>query len=170
MPGLDRPERPGSPWPAPVDVTERLQVAMNRHDLGALVGCFDPDYRSEQPIHPRRGFGGRAQVEKNWSALFDGVPDFHAELLASAVTDDTRWAEWHWTGTRANGDALDMRGVTISVVRGGRIASARLYMEEVDAAGAGIDDSIRGLVEGGSLAHGGTRSPGGPATAVRDEG
>lgn len=122
---------------------------MNRHDLAALVACFDPDYRSEQPVHPRRGFGGRAQVEKNWSALFEGVPDFHAELLAFAVDGAVRWAEWRWTGTRVNGDALDMRGVTIVVVRGDRVVSARLYLEEVDATGADIDGSIRGLVEGG---------------------
>lgn len=121
---------------------------MNRHDLKALVACFDPDYRSEQPVHPRRGFGGRAQVEKNWSVIFEGVPDFHAELLASAVNGDSLWAEWHWTGTRANGDALDMRGVTIVVLGGGRIMSARLYMEEVESAGADIEESIRGLAEG----------------------
>ena len=54
---------------------------MNEHDVGAFVACFDPGYRSEQPAHPNRGFGGREQVEKNWSALFGGIPDFHAELL-----------------------------------------------------------------------------------------
>jgi ketosteroid isomerase-like protein len=134
---------------APVDIIERLQAAMNRHDLAALVACFDPDYQSEQPVHPRRGFGGRAQVEANWSALLEGFPDFHAELLAFAVDGDVRWAEWRWTGPRADGRTLDMRGITIVVVRGDRIVSARLYLEEVDEAGADIEGSIRGLVEGG---------------------
>ena len=35
-------------------VIERLREAMNRHDPDAMVECFDPDYRSEQPAHPNR--------------------------------------------------------------------------------------------------------------------
>jgi len=69
---------------APLKALERLHHAMNEHDLEAFLACFDAHYRSEQPAHPTRGFGGRKQVEHNWSALFEGIPDFHAELLATA--------------------------------------------------------------------------------------
>jgi len=99
---------------------------MNRHDLTAFLACFDPGYRSEQPVHPHRGFGGREQVERNWSALFDSIPDFHAELLATTAEGDTLWSEWRWTGTRAGESPLDMRGVTLFRIRDGRIASGRL--------------------------------------------
>jgi limonene-1,2-epoxide hydrolase len=132
----------------PAEVVERLQQAMNRHDLEAFVDCFDPDYRSEQPVHPNRGFGGREQVEKNWSALFEGIPDFHAELLATATEGDKVWSEWHWTGTRANEAPLDMRGVTLFGIETGRIVSGRLYMEEVEEAGGDIDEAVRRLAEG----------------------
>jgi hypothetical protein len=40
-------------------VIERLCEAINQHDPDAMVECFDPDYRSEQPAHPNRGFGAR---------------------------------------------------------------------------------------------------------------
>ena len=80
---------------------ERLRAAMNEHDLDALLACLSADYRSEQPVHPQRGFSGREQVKKNWSAMFEGIPDFHAELLSTATEGDTVWAEWRWTGTRA---------------------------------------------------------------------
>jgi ketosteroid isomerase-like protein len=132
----------------PADVVERLHDAMNRHDLGAFVGCFHPDYRSEQPVHPDRGFGGREQVEKNWSALFEGIPDFHGELLATATEGDKVWSEWHWTGTRANEAPLDMRGVALFGIENGRIVSGRLYMEEVEEAGGDIDEAVRRLAEG----------------------
>jgi ketosteroid isomerase-like protein len=132
----------------PAEVLERLHVAMNRHDLEAFLDCLDPNYRSEQPAHPNRGFGGREQVEKNWSAIFEGIPDFHAELLATATDGDTSWAEWHWTGTRADEAPLDMRGVTLFAVEDGRIVSGRLYMEEVEQAGKGIDETVRRLTEG----------------------
>ena len=135
----------------PEDVGERLHQAMNRHDLEAFLACFDPDYRSEQPVHPNRGFGGREQVEKNWSALFEGIPDFHAELVATATEGDTLWAEWHWTGSRASEAPLDVRGVTLFVIENGLIVAGRLYMEEVEEAGGDIDETVRRLAEGTRL-------------------
>ena len=134
------------------EAVERLHNAMNQHDLEAFLACFDREYRSEQPAHPSRGFGGREQVEKNWSALFEGIPDFHAELLATATDGDTVWSEWHWTGTRrANEAPLDMRGVTLFEIKNGRIVSGRLYMEDVEEAGADIDETVRRLAEGNRL-------------------
>ncbi len=121
---------------------ERLLQAMNQHDLGALLACLDPEYRSEQPAHPNRGFDGREQVEKNWAALFGGMPDFQAELLATAVEGETAWTEWHWTGTRSDGTGLDVRGVTLFGIEDGRIVSGRLYMEEVEEAGEDIDATV----------------------------
>ena len=131
-----------------LETVDRLHTAMNEHDLGAFLACLDPNYRSEQPVHPTRGFGGREQVEKNWSSLFEGVPDFHAQLLATAAEGDTVWSEWHWTGTRANEAALDMRGVTLFEIKNGRIVSGRLYMEQVEDAGADIDETVRRLAQG----------------------
>jgi ketosteroid isomerase-like protein len=126
----------------PKDVIERVHYAMNQHDLEAVLACLDPDYRSEQPAHPNRGFGGREQVEKNWAAMFGGMPDFHAELLATAVEGETAWTEWRWTGTRSDGTGLDVRGVTLFGTEDGRIVSGRLYMEEVEEAGADIDATV----------------------------
>ena len=136
---------------AAVEVVGRLHQAMNEHDLGAFVACFDSGYRSEQPAHPDRGFGGREQVEKNWSALFGGIPDFHADLLTTASAGETLWAEWHWTGTRENEAPFEMRGVTVFEIRNGRIVAGRLYMEEVEEAGADIDQTVRRLAEGTQL-------------------
>ena len=132
----------------PAQVVERLQHAMNQHDLRAFLDCFDLGYRSEQPVHPRRDFSGREQVERNWSALFDAMADFHAELIASASEGDTSWSEWRWTGTRAGEAPLDMRGVTLFRIEAGRIVSGRLYMEEVEQADGDIDETVRRLAEG----------------------
>ena len=41
-----------------------------------------------------------------------------------------------------------MRGVTLFDIEAGSIASGRLYMEEVEEAGAGIDETVRRLAEG----------------------
>ena len=131
----------------PSDVLARISAAMNRRDLTAFVACFDPEYESEQPAHPDRHFRGRAQVERNWAAMFAGLPDFQAELLRSATSGDTVWVEWRWTGTRADGTRLDARGACIFGVRAGRLAWGRLYMEDVDP-GQGIEAAVA-LLAGG---------------------
>ena len=78
----------GAP-PEPRLVVERLNDAMNAHDIDAFVACFDDDYESEQPAHPDRAFRGREQVRRNWSAIFEGVPDFRSELVRSTASGET---------------------------------------------------------------------------------
>jgi ketosteroid isomerase-like protein len=126
----------------PLSVLERLRDAQNAHDLDAMVDCFDENYRSEQPIHPARTFQGREQVRKNWSALLEAIPDFHAELLRSAVDGDTGWSEWRWTGTKVDGTPFEEALVIIAGIRDARIAWARLYGDEVEREGAGIDETV----------------------------
>ena len=130
------------------NVLERLQAAQNRHDLDAFVACFDLGYHSEQPVHPDRAFAGSEQVRTNWAEVFAGVPDFQAELLRSASTADTGWAEWHWHGTREDGTPLDIRGVTIFGIRDDLIVWGRLYLENVEAAGQGIGQAVRRMAKG----------------------
>jgi hypothetical protein len=83
----------------------------------------------------------------SWLSL-EGVPDFHAELLRSAREGDVWWAEWHWEGTRVDGTRLDLRGVTISGSGMARIAWGRLYLEDVEVAGADIDKAVEHMAGG----------------------
>jgi ketosteroid isomerase-like protein len=121
----------------------RLTAAQNAHDLDGMLACFHEDYRSEQPLFPARTFQGIEQVRTNWSALLESIPDFHGEIVRSAVDGDTVFVEIHWTGTKANGTPLDERGVTIAGIRDDRIAWGRLYVDEVEREGADIDAVVR---------------------------
>ena len=127
------------------DVVQRLAALMNEHDLAGAAALMHPDYRSEQPAHPGRAFVGRAQMEANWKAMFDGIPDFRAELVRSAQDGATTWTEWHWTGTRGDGEPFEVRGVSLFEVQDGRIVAGRLYLEDVDRDDAGIQDAVHGL-------------------------
>ena len=83
-------------------------------------------------------------MRENWTGVFAGVPDFHAELLASTTTDDgVEMGEWHWQGTYTDGSPFAMRGVTVMGIEAGRIAWGRLYMELVEGGGAGIDEMVQ---------------------------
>src|SRR3954447_10349390 len=113
----------------PREVVAALAKAMNAHDIDAFVSLFSERYDSEQPAHPDRRFRGRDQVRANWSAVFTGVPDFRAELVASAVSSDVAWTEWRWHGTQSDGSPLEMAGVIVMGVRESSVTWARLYVE-----------------------------------------
>jgi len=121
---------------------DRFVQAFNAHDLDAFVGCFAEDYRSEQPAHPRRGFGGRGQVRENWSRVFADVPDARLVVVGSVETPREMWLEMRIQGTRRDGSRMDLRGVAIHGVEGAGIQWARLYLEETETGGADIRETI----------------------------
>lgn len=135
---------------AAMAVATRLRDAMNDHDLEAFLECFHEDYRSEQPVHPGRGFGGRDQVRTNWSAIFAGVADFAADLVSHCQAGSQEWSEWRWRGTRQDGSGLDMAGVIIAGVRDGRMEWARLYVEPLEEAQETIDEAVHRMAGGPS--------------------
>jgi ketosteroid isomerase-like protein len=152
---------------APLAVLARVTVAMNRRDLAAFVGCFAPDYASEQPAHPDRRFRGASQVERNWAAMFAALPDFRVDVLRTAAAADSAWVEWRWTGTRADGSRLDACGACIFGVRSGRIAWGRLYMEEIEA-GRGIEAAVAELSAGKASGEATRETPAAPTTVDGD--
>jgi len=135
-------------------VFERLVEAQNARDAARMAACFADDYRSDQPAHPGREFVGSDRVLENWTAMFAGVPDFHAELVASSRDGDVEWAELAWGGHHADGSDFAMRGVIVATVRHELIAAARLYMEPVEQ----VAQDIRSAVE--ELSHRSTAEPG----------
>jgi len=132
-----RPEAPrevAAPASAdPKTVVEKVQRAMNAHDIEGLLALMDPEYESEQPAHPDRAFQGREQVRKNWSAIFTRVADLRADVLRTVVDGDTVWTEWHWHGVRGDGTKFDYRGVTLFRIWNGKLMAGRLFMEPVQA-------------------------------------
>lgn len=125
-------------------VLDSMHSVLNAHDLDGFVALFAKQYGSEQPVHPGRAFTGSDQVRENWGSVFAGVPDFRAELLLAATTDDgVEVGEWRWSGTHLDGAPFEMRGVTVLGVENNQVAWGRLYMEGVDRSDAGIDEMVR---------------------------
>ena len=126
------------------DVVDRLAAAMNAHDLNVVAQLIHPDYRSEQPAHPGRAFTGRAQMLANWEAMLSWIPDFCAEICRSVHDGDTAWTEWRWSGVRSDGQAFEMRGVTLFEVADSQIVAGRLYLEDVER-DVGIEQAVQDL-------------------------
>jgi ketosteroid isomerase-like protein len=148
----------------PGTMVERLCQATNEHDLEALASCFAPDYGNETPVHPARGFRGRAQVRKNWEQIFAAVPDIAAQVRWIAGAHEV-WSEWEMRGTRRDGARHLMRGVVIFGVEHGVASWARFYLEPVEEGGGGVDEAVRRTVvtgpgvdaESAQRSQGGTR-------------
>ena len=130
-------------------VMDRLVDAMNRHDIDDFVASLHDDYESFQPLRPSEAFTGSEQVRTNWSRIFESIPDVRGEIPRSASSGATAWVELSVTGTRPDGNALDMRGVIINGVVDDRIAWARLYLEPLFEEGGDIDQGVGDMIEGG---------------------
>jgi ketosteroid isomerase-like protein len=131
----------------PRSIVETLRQAVDAHDLEALVSCFAVDYRNETPVHPARGFVGRAQVRANWERIFGGIPDVAATVLRTAVDDGAVWSEWELAGTRSDGVPQVLRGVIVFGVRveTNEISWGRFYLEPVDLSDGGVADAVDAL-------------------------
>jgi ketosteroid isomerase-like protein len=135
----------------PRALVERLQQAVNEHDLDAVVACFAADYRNETPVHPERGFVGREQVRTNWHRIFAGLPDVTASVLRTAVDGPTAWSEWELAGTRPDGATQLLRGVIIFGAEGTELSWARFYLEPVEAKGDDVDAAVGRVVGEGDV-------------------
>ena len=127
---------------AALETIGRLLEATNAHDPDRIAACFALDYRNETPAHPSRGFTGRGQVRRNWSAILAGVPDLRAEMTDSALHLDDVWCEWTMSGTRRDGAPHRMVGPIVFTVRDGSITAARFYLEPVDAGPGTVNDAV----------------------------
>ena len=119
---------------SPEQVFERMIQAANRHDLEAMVACFAPDFRSEQPFHPERAFTGQAGVRKNWSFLFATIPDMQVDILNEVAEGDTVWAELRFHGRQTDGKEHETRAVSIQGISAGQIIWTRLYIATLSGA------------------------------------
>ena len=124
-------------------MVERLEAAVNSHDLEALVACFAEDYENETPAHPGRNFRGKAQVRQNWTQIFHFVPDLQARVTARSVQGNELWTEWEHQGTRRDGTPHLMRGVVIFTISAGLAVRARFYLEPVEHSTGDVDAAVR---------------------------
>lgn len=111
---------------------ERLRDAINSHDADRVADCFSENYQCDMPMHPSRGFTGRARVLENYQALFARVPDLRATVLRSCEDGSRVWSEWEMFGTSDEGIPSASTGVVIILlVVDERIAHTRFYVDAV---------------------------------------
>jgi hypothetical protein len=113
------------------NVLDVLRSAINSHDPQRVAACFTTDFNCERPLRPHEGFVGSTRVQENWTRIFTGLPDLHAEVLRHVRDGAEIWSEWEMRGTGPDGRTALLRGPVIVTAPGGRINWARFYLDPV---------------------------------------
>ena len=99
--------------------------AWNRHDLEALMSMMTDDCVFEasagNAVEGERHQGQQA-VRAAYAAVFEQFPDAHWGDAHHFVAGDRAVSEWTFTGTRLDGQRVEVRGCDVFTLRSGRIA------------------------------------------------
>ena len=113
--------------------TEILQAfadAWNRHDVVALMSFMTDDCVFEGSAGPEvfgTRYTGREAVRSGFAEVWATFPDAHWGGAQHFVQGDRGVSEWTFTGTRADGTRVEVRGCDVFTFRDGKIALKDSY-------------------------------------------
>lgn len=113
--------------------TEVLQAfanAWNRHDVDALMSFMAEDCVFEASAGPEvcgTRYAGREAVRAGFEDVWATFPDAHWGGARHFVCGDRGVSEWTFTGTRADGTRVEVRGCDLFTFRDGKIALKNSY-------------------------------------------
>jgi hypothetical protein len=135
-------------------VIARYADAWNDHDPAGCAACFVTEGRRIWCVRgvgaapgPRQPpmFDGRDAIAASTAGFMASVPDLRLEVEALSEGSDGRiWTEWRLTGTHvadwgrwdAQGEAVDLVGVSIFRVASGGIREERVYWDSLVTVGS----------------------------------
>ena len=114
-----------------------LCAAFNAHDLDRIMDHFADDCvlempRGSQPWGAR--FEGKENVRKGLAARFEGLPDVHYGDEQHFADDaaNTGMSKWTLTGTRRDGQRIEVRGCDFYTFRDGKVTRKDSYWKIVE--------------------------------------
>ena len=113
--------------------TEVLQAfadAWNRHDVDALMLFMTEDCVFEASAGPEvcgTRYAGREAVRAGFEDVWATFPDAHWGGARHFVCGDRGVSEWTFTGTRADGTRVEVRGCDLFTFRDGKIVLKNSY-------------------------------------------
>lgn len=116
---------------------EQLCAAFNAHDLDRVMSFFADDCvlempRGSQPWGSRSE--GSADVRKALAGRFEGLPDVHYGNEQHFVDDSggTGISKWTLTGTRRDGQRIEVCGCDFYTFRNGKVVRKDSYWKIVE--------------------------------------
>ena len=125
------------------DVMDRLTEAVTHGDLETIAGLFAEDAVALTPDEGE--LEGRDAIVAYWRTMTEAIPDATFTYRNRFEADDTAIDEGIFTGRNtgpialpdgetlpATGRTVNIRGVDLAQVKDGRIASYRLYFDQME--------------------------------------
>lgn len=109
---------------------DRLNGAINRRDLEALMAAFSEDCVFENTGPPPDGerFEGQTAVRAFWERWFASNPGAHFDTEDMRVAGERCVVQWVYRKVR-NGEPWHIRGVDLFRVRNGRVTEKIAYIK-----------------------------------------
>ena len=113
-----------------LQLLDRFADAWNRHDVDALMSMMTDDCVFEASAGPDvngQRSEGQTAVRAAYAAVFETFPDAHWEHPRHFVADNRGVSEWTFTGTRNDGQYVEVNGCDLFTIRDGKIAVKNSY-------------------------------------------
>jgi ketosteroid isomerase-like protein len=116
---------------------KQLCEAFNAHDLDGVMSHFADDCVLEMPRGDRpwgSRYEGRENVRKALAGRFEGLPDVHYGNEQHFVDDsaNTGISKWILTGTRRDGQRIEVWGCDFYAFRRGKVIRKDSYWKIVE--------------------------------------
>jgi ketosteroid isomerase-like protein len=113
-----------------LDVVNRFNEAINRHDGAALAALLTEDtvFENTGPVPDGTRIEGKAAVAAFWEKWFAGNPDAKFEAEEVIVAGDHCTVRWIYRKMR-EGKPWHLRGIDVFTVRDGKVAAKLAYVK-----------------------------------------
>jgi ketosteroid isomerase-like protein len=120
----------GQSSPTTLDVVNRFNDAINRHDGAAVAALLTDDtvFENTGPAPDGARIVGKAAVAAFWEKWFVANPGATFEAEEVIVSGDRCTVRWIYRKTR-DGKPWHLRGIDVFTVRDGKIAAKLAYVK-----------------------------------------
>ena len=116
---------------ATIAAMERLDDAMNRHDVDAVMAAMTEDcvFETTFPAPDGRRFVGQVEVRAAMEEFFAGSPHAHFDIEEMFAVGDRAVVLWTYHWVEADGTPGHIRGVDVDRVRDGKVQESLAYVK-----------------------------------------
>ena len=114
-----------------IEVIEKFNEALNRHDVPAVMALMTEDCIFDNTYPPPDGerFVGQEAVRRFWEEFFRSSPDAVFKSEEMITLGDRCVIRWRYEWTSTGGSRGHVRGVDVFRVRDGKVAEKLAYVK-----------------------------------------
>jgi ketosteroid isomerase-like protein len=121
--------------PVTAETAGAILDAFNAYDLDAIMGFFADDCSLDMPCGPDpwgQRFVGKAAVKEGLASRLEGLPGAHWGDERHWISGNMVLSEWLLTGTRPDGERVEVRGCDHYEFRDGKVIRKDSYWKIVE--------------------------------------